>query len=85
MTSHLRKIGNSHSVIIPKFMLQRLSIEKEISIQISGNQIIIEPKKRTPREGWEKQIEKAIAEGHEPEGDLFEGLKNEFDDNEWTW
>ena len=85
MTSKLRKIGNSEGVIIPKFMLQQLSIEKEISIQISGNQIIIEPKAKVPREGWAEQIQKAIEAEGPYKGDMFPGIVNDFDKEEWTW
>jgi antitoxin MazE len=85
MTSQLRKIGNSQGVIIPKFMLQQLGIEKEISIQIFGNQIIIEPKAKTPRAGWEEQIKKAIETEGPHEGDMFPGIVNDFDKEDWTW
>jgi hypothetical protein len=41
--------------------------------------------KNIPRQSWSSQFEKAIANGELPEGDLFEGLGNNFDDEEWTW
>jgi hypothetical protein len=35
------------------------------------------------REGWDNAFKQAIANGDTPENDMFEGLKNAFDDSEW--
>ena len=32
---------------------------------------------------WDKKFKQAIRAGHKPEGDLFEGLMNDFDKTEW--
>lgn len=34
---------------------------------------------------WAAQIKAAIEAGDVPEGDMFEGMSNEFDKIEWTW
>jgi hypothetical protein len=32
---------------------------------------------------WVQQFRKAVKKGGKPEKDLFEGMSNEFDENEW--
>ncbi len=35
------------------------------------------------RKGWDEAFKQAIAIGDTPENDIFEGMKNAFDDSEW--
>ncbi len=35
------------------------------------------------RKSWDESFKKAIANGEIPENDMFEGMKNAFDDSEW--
>jgi DNA-binding ferritin-like protein len=42
----------------------------------------IETKKEV-RKGWDNAFKQAIANGDTPENDMFEGMKNAFDDSEW--
>ncbi len=37
------------------------------------------------RAHWEKQFKEIVAAGEKPGKDLFDGLENDFDKNEWTW
>lgn len=37
-----------------------------------------QPKK--PRQGWDEAFKQAITYGDKPKDDLFEGMKNKFDD-----
>ncbi len=85
MIQTIRKIGNSNGVLIPKTMLVSCGITDEVEMQILGDTIMLRSTKKKPREGWDEAFKQAIADGDEPEGDLFEGMKNTFDDTEWTW
>ena len=35
------------------------------------------------RKDWNEAFKQAIAKGDIPENDMFEGMKNTFDDSEW--
>ena len=35
------------------------------------------------RKDWHEAFKQAIANGDTPENDMFEGMKNAFDDSEW--
>ena len=60
-------------------------ITNEVEMEILGDTIMLRSTKSKPRQGWDEAFKQAIANGDEPEGDMFEGMKNNFDDTEWTW
>jgi antitoxin MazE len=89
-TSRIRAIGNSKGVILNNQVLELagLKADMDILIQALNGLITIKPAEtpvvvNTDRSTWEKQLKAAIKAGDLPEGDLFEGLENEFDKNEW--
>lgn len=84
MTTHLIDIGNPKALSIPKSLIEKYELENEIEIKPINGDIFIS-KKRKVREGWEKQIRKAIAVGDEPDRDPFENINNVWDNIEWTW
>lgn len=85
MIQTIRKIGNSNGVLIPKTMLATCGITDEVEMEVLGDSIVLRSTKSMPRQGWDEAFKQAIANGDEPEGDMFEGMKNTFDDIEWTW
>ena len=85
MIQTIRKIGNSSGVLIPKTMLATCGITDEVEMEVLGDSIMLRSTKSKPRQGWDEAFKQAIANGDEPEGDMFEGMKNTFDDTEWTW
>ncbi len=85
MIQALRKIGNSNGVLIPKTMLATCGITDEVEMEVLGDSIIIRSTKKHPRDGWDEAFKQAITNGDKPEGDMFEGMKNTFDDSDWTW
>lgn len=85
MVQTLRKIGNSNGVLIPKPMLATCGITDEVDMEVLGDTIMMRSTKKHPRDGWDEAFKKAIADGDKPEGDMFEGIKNTFDDRDWTW
>ena len=63
-----------------------LSPEMDILIVAAEGAITITQKDagvNTDISTWDKQFKNAIKKGAKPEGDLFEGLKNDFDEKEW--
>ena len=82
MRQKIRKVGNSNAVLLPKAMLQACGITSEVEIEIQDKTILLRPV-RAVREGWEEAFAAAIAAGDEPEGDMFDGISNEFDETEW--
>lgn len=87
MNAKLIHIGNSMGVRIPKNLIKQFDLDKgaiELSVEKDG--ILIKPEKSVPpREQWGMLFSKAIASGETPESDVFEGLRNETDKNEWEW
>ena len=89
-TSRIRAIGNSKGVILNNRVMEaaRLSAETDIVIHAAEGIITIMQVKgtgiNTDLSTWDKQFKAAIKEGAIPEGDLFEGMENEFDEKEWV-
>ena len=83
MIQRVRKIGNSSGVLLPKAMLIACGIEGRVEIEIRDKTIVLRPVATSPRAGWEAAFAAALAQGDEPEPDLFEGLTNDFDHTEW--
>ena len=81
MIQSIRKIGNSSGILLPKAMLQACGITTEVEIEVQDKSILLRPV-QSVRAGWEAAFA-AAANGDEPEGDLFEGLANQFDETEW--
>ena len=52
MLTTLRKLGNSHGVIIPKPLLAQVGMTGEAEMNVENGAIVLRPAKRTPREGW---------------------------------
>ncbi len=60
MITTLRKLGNSHGVIIPKPLLAQVGLTGEAEMKVENGAIVLRPAKRTPREGW-AEASRAIA------------------------
>ena len=82
MIQSIRKIGNSSGILLPKAMLQACGITTEVEIEVQDKTILLRPV-QPARAGWEAAFAAAVAGGDEPEGDLFEGMANQFDQTEW--
>lgn len=84
METSIIKIGNSQGLIIPKRMLSRLGVRRRVELRIKDGGLFIAPVDDNPRKGWAEAFAKASRK-HEPEGDYFEGIENDFDKEEWAW
>jgi antitoxin component of MazEF toxin-antitoxin module len=88
-TAKVRAIGNSKGVILNNHLLDTagLTADMDILIQAFNGMITIrqvkKPAVNTDLSTWDKQFKAAIKAGDIPEGDLWEGMENEFDKSEW--
>jgi hypothetical protein len=90
VSSKLRDIGNSKGVILNNRIIAQAGItpEADLIIHASDGVVIIQVKNtgniNTNLSSWDAQYKKAIKKGKRPEGDVWEGLENKFDQEEWT-
>ena len=95
-TTTVRKIGNSNGVLLSKAVLKKLKIENGQAIDFilnEDNTLVLKPVKKIikPKRNklnlslatWDKQFKQAIQNKELPENEVFEGLTNKFDENEW--
>ena len=90
ITGRIRKIGNSKGILLSNSMIKELGVEDDDAVIIISEKgrIIIKPaenkrKINTDLSTWEAQFKAAIKRGDKPEKDLFEGIENKFDKEEW--
>ena len=86
--SVFRDIGNSKGVIISRKMMDIAGIQNNnVVIEASRGEIRIRPIDEklvnTDLSSWGKQFKDALKAGQLPDGDLFNGMKNKFDEEEW--
>ena len=81
MMQAIRKIDNSQSVLLSPNALQQAAIGDKIVEKV----LVLRADEKRPRDGWDTAFDEAIEAGDQPEGDLFEGTSNLFDQPEWTW
>ena len=65
MLTTLRKLGNSHGVIIPKPLLAQVGMIDEAEMNVENGAIVLRPTRRTPREGWAEASRAVAAQGEE--------------------
>ncbi len=86
--SVFREIGNSKGVIISKKMMDIAGIQNnDVVIEAIRGEIRIRPIDEklvnTDLSSWGKQFKDALNEEQKPDADLFSGMKNKFDAEEW--
>ena len=84
MKTSIRKMGNSHGVIIPKPLLAEIGakVNDPVDIKVKKGRIVIEPVKRRPRAGW-AAASLQIGEAGDDEL-VWPEFANDFD-KDWTW
>jgi antitoxin MazE len=85
MIQTIRKIGNSQGILLPKNLLQQAGIEESVDVALTEEGVLLKPLKKHPRDGWDNAFKAAEEAGDEPDNDLFDGVGNKFDQEEWTW
>ena len=87
--SRIRSVGNSKGVILNNRIIEisGLRPDEDIIINAKNGVITIKQVKETDintnLSTWDKQFKAAIKKGSVPERDIFEGIDNDFDKNEW--
>jgi antitoxin MazE len=63
--SAIRKMGNSHGVIIPKPLLEEIGAKANdlVDVKVKKGRLVITPTKRHPREGWAEDAKALAAAG----------------------
>jgi len=82
MQLNVVQIGNSKGIRIPKAILEQCQIEDQVDLEVEDGRIILEPKKKIPREGWEKAF-KAMSTNHDDALLIDDSIDIEVDDWEW--
>jgi len=85
MQVNVVKIGNSRGIRIPKKVLDQCHVEDSLELVVKGNEIVLTPLHRKPREGWAEAFE-AAAKSHGVESAdqqwLDAGL---VEGDDWEW
>jgi antitoxin MazE len=84
MKSAIRKMGNSHGVIIPKPLLKEIGAKAgdEVEMTVDCGTLVVVPRKRKVREGWADESKRLAAAG---EGGLIWPEFGNEADKDWTW
>lgn len=84
MKSAIRKMGNSHGVIIPKPVLAEVGARAgdQVDISVTEGKIIVAPRKRKLREGWAEDSKALVEAG---EGGLVWPEFGNVGDKDWKW
>ncbi|RZJ61741.1 MAG: AbrB/MazE/SpoVT family DNA-binding domain-containing protein [Hymenobacter sp.] len=86
MHTRIIRVGNSQGIVLPKKLLQQYHLSGEVELRPTPEGLLIAPVARPARQGWAAQMQAALADGQEPEGELLEGFSDtEFEDSEWQW
>ena len=71
---------------MPNKLLQQYHLSGEVELHPTPEGLLITPVTSPVRQGWEAQMQAAIAAGQEPEAELPEGFSDTaFEDSEWQW
>jgi antitoxin MazE len=82
MKTTIRKMGNSHGVLIPKPILTQLGLEGEVDMQIEGDALVLRRPQKKAREGWAEASRSLAASGDDR---LIMGEFPNVDDSELEW
>ena len=85
MHTRLIRVGNSQGIVLPKKLLQQYHLSGEVELHSTPDGLLIKPMASPARQGWEAQMQAALAAGQAPEGELLEGFSDAFEETEWQW
>ncbi len=65
MKTAIRKLGNSHGVIIPKPLLAEIGakVNDRVDMKVEDGKIVVTPLRRRPRQGWAEDSKALAAAG----------------------
>lgn len=83
--TNIIKIGNSHSIRIPKLLLEQLGLAGQIEVEAQPDQLLIRPVTALVRQGWEAQFQAMAERGDDQllDAELVSG--SQWDEDEWEW
>ena len=63
MKTAIRKMGNSHGVIIPKPLLAEVGakVDDQVDMEVENGKIVIAPIRGRPRDGWAEASKRLAA------------------------
>ena len=82
--SRIIKIGNSQGLRIPKVLLEQLSLQGEVELEVQEDQLIVRPL-QTPRREWAEQFRAMATHGDDQLLDDVPPSLSNWDDEEWDW
>jgi antitoxin MazE len=82
MKTAIRRMGNSHGLLIPKPILMQLGFEDEVEMEVEDGALVIRRVAKSVRAGW-AEAGKAIAAAGDDE--LVLGEFSNGDDAELEW
>lgn len=83
METNLIPIGNSQGIRLPKAIIEQAGLTGPLELEVADGAIVIRPKKKLPREGWEEEAEELHRLGDD-NVDEWDATLLDFD-GEWTW
>jgi antitoxin MazE len=78
----IRKIGNSHGIVIPKPMLLEAGLHDEAELTVEDGALVLRPRRRSARAGWAESAAR-IAESGDDALVLGEFANAEDEDLAW--
>jgi antitoxin MazE len=84
MKTAIRKMGNSHGVIIPKPLLAEIGakLNDHVDMKVENGRLVIAPLGRDPRAGWAEECKAIVAAGED--GLVWPEFGNK-DDDKLVW
>lgn len=70
MKTTIRKVGNSHGVIIPLAMLAQAGIQDEAEMIVEKRTIVLRKPRKVVRAGWAEASKQIAASGDAATGDF---------------
>ena len=76
------QVGNSRGVRFPKIILDKLSVNDKLNMEVTDNEIILTPIKEPPRKGWPE----AFGTMHKNKDDTLEAIPDSQEaELSWEW
>ena len=82
MLVNIRRLGNSHGILIPKPVLKQVGLSNQVEMEVEGNTIVLRKPAAAPRAGWAEAAKRIAAAGDDA---LILGEFGNEADSEITW
>lgn len=78
----IRRLGNSHGILIPKPLLKQVGLSDQVEMHVDGNTLILRKPAAAPRAGWTDASKRIADRGDD--GLVLPDFANESD-SELAW